>query len=96
MIQLLKQYGARRNITEGILFHGAVQEQKAMKREKTRKTDNLNRTSQVKAASGAMSEAMSALRVRGERLEKLDNKTAQRQHDAANYSSMAKKLKEKS
>lgn len=49
----------------------------------------------AKEATGAMSDAMSALRERGERLEKLANKTALLHSDASNYAEMAKQMKEK-
>lgn len=43
----------------------------------------------------AMSEAMSTLRERGEKLERLDNKTAELHSEASNYAEMARKMKEK-
>ena len=42
-----------------------------------------------------MAQGLSAMRERGERLEKLDNKTAQLQSDAQDYASLAKQMKEK-
>ena len=42
-----------------------------------------------------MAQGMSALRERGERLEKLDNTTSNLNNEAANYADMARQLKEK-
>ena len=93
MIQLLEQYGAKTNSSE-VLFKSAIEEQKRLK-EETPRTTNRKVVAKLKGASGAMSEAVSALRERGERIEKLDSKTADLQNDAQNYADMAKQLKEK-
>ena len=93
MIQLLEQYGANTNSSE-VLFKSAIEEQKRLK-EETPRTTNRKVVAKLKGAAGAMSEAMSALRERGERIEKLDSKTADLQNDAQNYADMAKQLKEK-
>ena len=49
----------------------------------------------TRGVTSVLSQGMSALRERGEKLEKLDNKTAQLHNDAAKYAEMAKQLKEK-
>ena len=95
MIKLLEQYGAKTNSSE-VLFKSAIEEQKRLKDETPRTTNKKTIGNKLKGASGAMSEAMSALRERGERLEKLDKKTADLHNDAQNYAEMAKQLKEKS
>lgn len=95
MIKLLEQYGAKTNSSE-VLFKSAIEEQKRLRlKEETPRTTNRKVVAKLKGASGAMSEAMSALRERGERIEKLDSKTADLQNDAQNYADMAKQLKEK-
>lgn len=94
MIQLLEQYGAKTNSSE-VLFKSAIEEQKRLKKDETSRTTTRKAMAKLKGASGAMSEAMSALRERGERIEKLDSKTADLQNDAQNYADMAKQLKEK-
>ena len=91
VIQLLEQYGAKTN-SSGVLFEAAIEEQKRLK-EKSSKAGN--RRNILSGAKGAMSEAMNALKERGDRIEKLDKKTADLQNDAQNYAEMAKQLKEK-
>mmetsp|Transcript_2232 Transcript_2232/g.4061 ORF Transcript_2232/g.4061 Transcript_2232/m.4061 type:complete len:613 (-) Transcript_2232:78-1916(-) len=93
MIKLLEQYGAKAN-SSGVLFESAIEEQKRLK-ERTPKTANKKTMAKLEGATGAMNEAMSALKERGDRIEKLDRKTADLQNDAQNYAEMAKKLKEK-
>lgn len=93
MIKLLEQYGAKAN-RSGVLFESAIEEQKRLK-ERTPKTANRKTIARAEGATGAMSEAMNALKERGDRIEKLDKKTADLQSDAQNYAEMAKKLKEK-
>ena len=93
MIKLLEQYGAKAN-RSGVLFESAIEEQKRIK-ERTPKTNNRKTFDKAKGAMGAMSEAMSALQERGDRIERLDKQTADLQHDAQNYAEMAKKLKQK-
>ncbi|KAL7499451.1 hypothetical protein ACHAWT_006986 [Skeletonema menzelii] len=94
MIKLLEQYGAKAN-RSGVLFESAIEEQKRLKK-RTPKTANRKTILRAEGATGAMSEAMNALKERGDRIEKLDKKTADLQSDAQNYAEMAKKLKEKS
>jgi len=93
MIKLLEQYGAIAN-SSGVLFASANEEQKRLK-EQTPKVTNRKAMAKLQGASGALSEAMSALKERGDRIEQLDRKTADLQNDAQNYAEMAKQLKEK-
>ena len=93
MIKLLEQYGAKAN-RSGVLFESAIEEQKRLK-EQTPKTAHRKTVAKAEGAKGEMSEAMSALKERGDRIEKLDKKTADLQHDAQNYAEMAKKQKQK-
>jgi len=93
MIKLLEQYGAVAN-SSGVLFASAIEEQKRLK-EQTPKVTNRKAMAKLQGASGALSEAMSALKERGDRIEQLDRKTADLQNDAQNYADMAKQLKEK-
>ena len=93
MIKLLEQYGAVTN-SSGVLFKGAIEEQSRLK-DQTPQTTNHKTMTKLKGATGAMSEAVSALKERGEKIEKLDKKTADLQNDAQNYAEMAKQLKEK-
>lgn len=93
-MKLLEQYGAKAN-RSGVLFESAIEEQKRLK-EKTPKSDNRKTmATKAKGATNAMSEAMSALKERGDRIERLDQKSKDLQNDAQNYAEMAKKLKEK-
>jgi uncharacterized protein (DUF2252 family) len=93
IIKLLEQYGAVANSSK-VLFESAIEEQKRLK-EQTPKTANRKTMAKLQGATGAMSEAMSALKERGDRIEKLDRKTADLQNDAQSYAEMAKQLKEK-
>jgi predicted transcriptional regulator len=92
MIKLLEQYGAK--AISSPLFESAIEEQKRLK-ERTPKTANRKAMAKAEGASGSMSEAMNALKERGDRIEKLDKRTADLQNDAQNYAEMAKQLKEK-
>ena len=92
MISLLEKHGGQKHASE-VLFKSAIEEQKQLKDAKP--SSVMKSMGRAKKAAGAMSEAMSALRERGEKLESLDNKTAQLHNDAANYADMAKQLKEK-
>lgn len=91
---LLEHHGAKKHTTAEVLFKSALEEQEKMRSEKS-PTSGAKTVAKAKQAAGAMSHAMSALRERGERLERLDDKTAQLQSDASNYADMAKKMKEK-
>lgn len=93
MIDLLEQHGAKAH-TSDVLFKSAVEEQKMLK-EQTPKSKGKKTMAKAKEAAGAMSQAMSALRERGDKIERLDNKTAQLQSDAQNYAEMAKQMKER-
>mmetsp|Transcript_50356 Transcript_50356/g.107241 ORF Transcript_50356/g.107241 Transcript_50356/m.107241 type:complete len:616 (+) Transcript_50356:155-2002(+) len=93
MMKLLEQFGGKAH-SSGVLFKSAVEEQNEVKSGQYQ-----SRSKQVmakaKGATVAMSEAMSALRERGETLDQLDNKSAQIHSNALNYADMAKKMKEK-
>ena len=90
MIELLETHGGKKNTAEP-LFKAAIEEQKRIKEAKptTQKT-----VAKAKGAASAMAQGMSALKERGERLEKLDNRTAELGNEAANFADMAKQLKE--
>ena len=92
IVELLEQHGAEKHTSKGV-FESALEEQKLLKKEQP-KTKAGKTMAKAKGAAGAMGQAMSAMRERGDRLERLDNKTAQLQSEAADYASMAKKLKE--
>lgn len=90
MIQLLEGHGGKRNTDmEGML---KAQEFKSSDIKQNAKN---TATQQVKKATGAMAGLMSAMKERGERLEKLDNTASSLQNETANYASMAKQMKEK-
>mmetsp|Transcript_20959 Transcript_20959/g.44040 ORF Transcript_20959/g.44040 Transcript_20959/m.44040 type:complete len:646 (-) Transcript_20959:824-2761(-) len=96
MEKLLKENGGKKNVTEGLLFKTAVEEQKQKKVAKDSPASTVgNKANKLGGAMSAMSEAMSALRERGEKLERLDNKTAELHSEASNYAEMARKMKEK-
>lgn len=94
MIQILEQCGAKKHSSE-VLFKSALEEQKKLRSEQAPKTSTEKTVAKAKGATGAMSQAFSALKERGDRIERLDNKTGQLQSDAANYAGMAKQMKEK-
>ena len=92
---LLEKYGAKKHSSD-VLFKSAVEEQKKLKSEQQSPNNGGNKViAKAKEATGAMAQAMNAMRERGEKLERLDNKTAQLQSDASNYAEMARQLKEK-
>ena len=91
-MELLKNHGAKTN-TSNVLFKGAVEEQEKLKNEQPQQSKGQKTIAKAKGAAGAMSQAMSALKERGEKIERLDNKAAQLQDEASNYADMAKKLK---
>ncbi|KAL7538282.1 hypothetical protein ACHAWF_006043 [Thalassiosira exigua] len=93
-IQLLQHHGAKTHASEP-LFKSEVEEANRAKASHTPKGRGTETTARAKEATGAMSQAMSALRERGERLEKLENQTTQLQNDAEGYAEMARKMKEK-
>ena len=72
---------------------------KEFEEQKSRNTDakhtNMATTQKVNKATGAMADAMAAMKERGERLEKLDNTTASLQNETGNFADMAKQLKDK-
>lgn len=94
MIQLLENHGATTHESE-VLFKSAVEEQNQLKSAKSPNTSDKKMMARAKGAVGTMSEAMSALQERGDRLEELGNKTAQLQSGASDYAQMAKQMKEK-
>jgi len=87
MIELLETHGGKKNTSEP-LFKAAIEEQKRIKEAKPLAV------AKAKGAASAMAQGMSALKERGERLEKLDNRTAELGNEAANFADMAKQLKE--
>jgi hypothetical protein len=93
-VELLEHYGAKTN-SSNVLFKGAVEEQEKLKNEQPQQGMVQKTIAKGKGATAAMSQAMSALKERGEKIERLDNKAAQLQDEASNYADMAKKLKEK-
>ena len=93
LIELLESHGGKTNTAEP-LFKEAIEEQKRIKSE-TASASAKKTIAKAKDAAGAMAQGLSAMRERGERLEKLDNKTAQLQSDAQDYASLAKQMKEK-
>jgi ABC-type transporter Mla subunit MlaD len=93
MVNLLKSYGGECNMNLQDMFDVQHEKEKLKSSDKTHMAANL--TQQAKTATGAISQAMSAMKERGERLEKLDNTTASLQNEATNYADMAKQLKEK-
>eukprot|EP00585_Thalassiosira_rotula_P008715 CAMPEP_0196136728 /NCGR_PEP_ID=MMETSP0910-20130528/4940_1 /TAXON_ID=49265 /ORGANISM="Thalassiosira rotula, Strain GSO102" /LENGTH=614 /DNA_ID=CAMNT_0041397063 /DNA_START=35 /DNA_END=1879 /DNA_ORIENTATION=+ len=93
MIRLLKRFGAKRH-TPDVLFKEAIEEQQEMKRGQPQSRGK-EMMPKAKGATGAMSDAMSAMRERGEKIETLDNKTSQLHDGASNYADMAKMVKEK-
>ena len=92
MIQLLESHGGKTNASD-VLFKSAVEEQKRITSETTSPKIQAKKT--IDKATSAMSQGMSALRERGERLEKMDNATSNLNNEAANYADMARQLKEK-
>lgn len=96
MIQLLEHHGGEEHSSE-VLFKSAIEEQNELKsgQSQSPKTSGKKMMAKAKKATGAMSDAMSALRERGEKIENLDNKTAQLHSEASNYAEMAKQMKEK-
>lgn len=92
MMNILKGYGAEANKSE-TLFKGAIEERKPKKESPLLHGKKM--LDKAKGATGALSDAMLALRERGEKIESLDSKSAELQNGAANYASMAKQLKEK-
>jgi len=95
MIHLLESFGGKTNASD-VLFKSAVEEQKRIKSETTSpKTQAKKTIDKAKDAASVISQGMSALRERGERLEKLDNTTSNLNNEAANYADMARQLKEK-
>mmetsp|Transcript_14754 Transcript_14754/g.31269 ORF Transcript_14754/g.31269 Transcript_14754/m.31269 type:complete len:619 (-) Transcript_14754:64-1920(-) len=93
MSRLLERHGAQKHSSE-VLFKSAVAEQNELKSRSPRPRGGKT-MEMAKGATGAIFDAMSALRERGERIEHLDNKAAQLNSDAANYADMAKQMKEK-
>lgn len=91
MVELLEKRGGKTNASD-VLFKSAVEEQERLKREVS---GGSSVGAKAKEATGIMAKGMAALRERGERLERLDAKTAQLQGDAANYAQMAKQMKDK-
>ena len=98
VVKLLETNGAKRGTSVEALFKDAIDEQMKTKTKPTLTTRMLTivKAKDAKDASTAMSEGLSALRERGEKLGQLESKTAQLQADAADYAKMAKQLKEKS
>ena len=91
MIDLLETHGGKKNTAEP-LFKAAIEEQKRIKEAKLTTTQKT--VAKAKGAASAMAQGMSALKERGERLEKVDNRTAELGNEAANFADMAKQLKE--
>lgn len=95
MIRLLQSYGGQGNPNlKGTLYSQAQEEQKLNTTDKIRTMIHPT-ISQAMNTTGVVSDAMSAMRERGETLEKLDKATSSLERDAANYAEMAKKVKEK-
>ena len=95
VVKLLEHNGAKKGASAEALFKDAIDEQIKTKTKPTL-TTRLLTIVKAKDASTAMSEGLSALHERGEKLGQLESKTAQLQADAADYAKMAKQLKEKS
>ena len=74
-----------------MLYDKEFEEQKS----RTSDAKHTNIAQKVNKATGAMADAMAAMKERGEKLEKLDNTTASLQNETANFADMAKQLKDK-
>eukprot|EP00804_Cyclotella_cryptica_P001785 CCRYP_018588-RB/>CCRYP_018588-RB protein AED:0.29 eAED:0.29 QI:100/1/1/1/0.8/0.66/6/1051/628 len=95
MIKLLQRYGGQGNPNlKSTLFDQAQEEHKLNTNNKTQ-TKIHPTISHAKKTTSVMSDATSAMRERGEKLEKLDKATSELERDAANYADVAKQLKEK-
>jgi len=92
MIQLLEHHGAKTNMSE-VLFKSAIEEQEQLKGKLT--ASGIKMMNKAKVATGTLSDAMSFLRERGEKIETLDNRTAQLKSGASDYAVMAKQMKGK-
>lgn len=92
VMKLLEHNGAKKGASAEALFKDAIDKQMETKTKPTLTTRMLTI---VKAKESTMSEGLSALRERGEKLGHLESKTVHLQADAADYAKMAKQLKEK-
>ena len=93
MMDLIKGLGGEANASE-CLFKSAIQEREELKKEESNRKGSLL-AGKAKKATGALSDAMHALRERGDRIEKLSHRTADLKSDAADYAANARALKEK-
>ena len=91
MMDLIKGLGGEANASE-CLFKSAVQEREDLQKKETKESLLAGK---AKKATGALSDAMNALRERGDRIEKLSHKSADLQSNAADYAANARALKEK-
>lgn len=91
MMELIRGLGGEANASD-CLFKSAIQEREELQKS-NRKGSLL--TGKAKKATGALSDAMHALRERGDRIEKLSHQTADLKSDAADYAANARALKEK-
>jgi hypothetical protein len=95
MINLLEQYGGKKHASM-VLFESAVEEQRQIKSETVSRTLGQKLFLKAKDSSSEMVHGMSALRERGERLERVGNNTTNLYMDASDYAQLAKQMKEKS
>lgn len=93
MIRLLKGFGATTSSSE-VLFKSAIEEKNRPKGDESKSRGN-KLMAKAKRVTGAMTDGMSALRERGEKIEGLDDKTSRLHNKASNYADMAKMMKEK-
>ena len=93
-IKELERFGAKQQ-SPGVLFKSAIEEQRQLQSGQQSCTAGGKLRAKAKKASGVISDAMSALRMRGETLQGLDSRAAQLHSGTANYAEMAKQIKEK-
>jgi hypothetical protein len=93
VIRILEQNGATRNSSEE-LFKSAIEEQKRLK-SGSKVASSTKRNIKTKDASTVNAQAMIVLHERGEKLERLEGKTAHLYTDASSFAEMTKQMKEK-
>lgn len=93
MMELIRGFGGEANASD-CLFKSAIQEREELQKKESNRKGSLL-AGKAKKATGALSDAMHALRERGDRIEKLSHQTADLKSDAADYAANARALKEK-
>lgn len=94
MVNLLNENGGKEHSSK-ILFESAIEEQKRIKGEAASRNVGQTLFQKLQGSSSALTQGISALRERGDRLASVGDEAVNIHSDACDYAKIASQLKEK-